>query len=281
MTQAHYKNGVFENLGTGIVIVALLALASCAGKPPQVSYPVYMHASDISDMFMAGFPGTRAKVFSEDVRSRRASMMLQLPPDWSFGTGAAPDKTLEIYVLEGDLKLGEFELEPGGYAFLPSGSMGIGMSSVGGALLLYFIDDVRPDAVIQTPIISNSNLLSWHTATDSIDDFGISTKELRLDPGSGSRTWLLKIEPGAVQDWQQASTAQEGILLSGQYRHSECGGEGIVRGEYLEHGYFLRPPASVNGGPESVAVQSSVWLMRVPSHVSFSRNMFCKFEEEE
>lgn len=271
------KYRVSRGLRISLCVATLSLIGACAGKAPQVPYPVYMHASEISDTFMAGFPGTRAKVFSEDVRSRRASMMLQLPSDWSFGTGATPGKTLEIYVLTGDLKLGEFELGPGGYAFLPSGSMGVGMSSVNGALLLYFIDDVQPEAVIQTPIISDSGLLTWRSASDAIDDFGISTKELRSDPGSGARTWLLKIEPGAVQDWQQASAPQEGILLSGQYRHSECGADGIVRGEYLEGGYFLRPSNSVNGGPESAAMLTSIWLMRVPSHVSLTRNMTCEF----
>ena len=279
MTHRHYYIQMTGSLRARICCLALILLTACASKAPHVPYPVYVHATDISDMFLAGLPGTRSKVFSEDVRSRRASMMLQVPSDWSFGTGAAPGKTLEIYVLAGDLTLGEFKLEPGGYAFLPSGSMGVGMSSVAGASLLYFVDDVQPGAIIQTPIISNSNLLNWHTTSDGIDDFGISTKELRSDPGSGSRTWLLKIEPGAVQDWQQMSTAQEGFLLSGQYRHSECGLDGIVRGEYLEGGYFLRPENRVNGGLESVAVQTSVWLMRVPNHASVTRNMYCKFDE--
>lgn len=265
-------------VGLGALFALFLILTACAGKSPQVPYPVFMQASGVSDTFLAGFPGTRAKVFSEDNHSRRTSMMLQLPSDWSFGTGASPDKTIEIYVLKGDLTLGEFKLERGGYAFLPSGSMGVSMTSVNGALLLYFIDDVRPDAVIQTPIISNSDLLSWRAASDEIDEFGISTKELRSDPGSGARTWLLKIEPGAVQDWQQASTVQEGFLLSGQYRHSECGPGGVVPGEYLEGGYFLRPAGAVNGGPDSAAIQTSIWLMRVPNHVSYTRNMYCNFE---
>ena len=265
---------------TFLLCALFVLLPACAGKQPQVPYPVFMSTDEVSDTFLAGMPGTRAKVYSEDNRSRRISMRLQLPSDWSFGTGAAPGKTLEIYVLEGDLTLGEFTLEPGGYAYLPSGSMGVGMSSLKGARLLYFIDDVQPGAVIQTPIISNSNLLSWQAESDAISEFGLSTKVLRADPGSGARTWLMKIEPGAVQDWQQASTVQEGFLLSGQYRHSECGSEGVVSGEYLAGGFFLRPAGSVNGGPDAAAVQTSVWLMRVPNHVSYTRNMYCNFEAE-
>ena len=88
MSHRHYKKGVPGGLRTGICVVVLLFLASCASKAPQVPYPVYIHATGISDTFLAGFPGTRAKVYSEDVRSRRASIMLQVPSGWSFGTGA-------------------------------------------------------------------------------------------------------------------------------------------------------------------------------------------------
>jgi hypothetical protein len=266
------------NFRVCLLFVALALLTACSNTRPQVFYPVYVQVADVSDTFPAAFPDSRAKVFSEDNRSRRISMRLQLPSDWSFVTGATPGKTIEIYVLAGDLTLGEFELEPGGYAFLPSGSAGVSMSSVGGALLLYFIDNVQAGAVIQTPIISNSNLLDWHAASDAIEEFGLSTKELRMDPGSGARTWLIKIEPGAVQDWQKATTAQEGFLLSGQYRHSECAVHGVVRGEYFEGGYFLRPADAVNGGPESVAMETAVWLMRVPNRTGYTRNLYCGIE---
>lgn len=259
----------------GILFVLLAFLTACTSTRPEVYYPVYVQIADVPDTFLAAYPNTRAKVYSEDNRSRRTSMRLQLPSDWSFVTGAAPGKTIEIYVLEGDLTLGEFELGPGGYAYLPSGSMGVNMSSLEGALLMYFIDDVQAGAVIETPIISNSNLLDWQAASDSIEESGIATKELRMDPGSGARTWLLKIEPGAVQDWQKANNTQEGFMLSGEYHHVECSSHGPVWGDYLAGGYFLRPANAVNGGPESAAAQTTVWLMRVPNRTSIARDLYC------
>jgi glyoxylate utilization-related uncharacterized protein len=264
-----------------LALATVALLAGCATSSPQVPYPVFVQQIDISYTFLAGFPGARAKVFSADTHSLRSSMMLQIPADWNFSTGAVPDKSVEIYVIEGDLTLGEFELGPGGYAYLPSGSMGVGMSSQKGALLLYFFDDVQPGAVIQTPIIGDSDLLKWEAASDDIGEFGITTKVLRYDPGSGARTWLLKIEPGAVQDWQQASGPQEGFMLSGQYSHNECGATGIVSGEYLDGGYFLRPAGAVNGGPDANAVKTSVWFMRVPFHASYTRDSYCGFEAEQ
>lgn len=255
--------------------ILLTVLAACASKPPHVPYPVFQQADQIPDSFLAGLPGTRAKILAGASRSRSASMLLQIPEDWDFGTGAALDKTLEIYLLEGDLTLGEFTLEPGGYAYLPSGSLGTRMTSRSGALLLYFLDDVRPGAIIETPIINNSNLLEWQSDSNRAGAFGIASKELRADPGSGARTWLEKIDPGAVQSWQSATTAQEGFLLSGQYRHAECVSDQVVSGEYLPGGYFLRPAEAVNGGSDAVASQSAVWLMRVPQHVRYSRGLSC------
>jgi hypothetical protein len=233
---------------------------------------------EIPDAFLAWLPGTRAKVFTSDARTRRSSMLLQLPAEWSFTTGGAPDKTLEIYVLEGDVRIGEFELQPGGYAYLPSGSLGTNMSSQRGALLLYFLDDLQPDAVIETPIISDSNLLPWETASQAMEDFGIATKELRMDPGSGARTWLLKVEPGAIFNWRQATSRQEGYLVAGHYRHSECVAGVASPGEYLPGGYFLRPAGVINGGPDAAALATSVWFMRVPERFTIVENVQCSIE---
>jgi hypothetical protein len=255
--------------------VGLTLLAACAGQKPQVSYPAFVQVDDIPDSFVAGLPGTRAKILSSNLDSRRSSLLLLIPPDWNFGTGGSPEKTLELFLLEGDLTLGEFNLEPGGYAFLPARSMGVKMSSRSGALLLYFLDDVQPDAVIQSPIINNSNLLDWQAISGNVEDFGISIKELRADPGSGARTWLKKIEPGAVQGWQQASAVQEGYMVSGHYQHNECGQGGIVPGEYSAGGYFMRPAGAINGGPNAIAVETTVWVMRVPSQVSYMQNLHC------
>lgn len=255
-------------------VIAFIA-AACAVKPPEVPYQAFVQAADIPDSFLAGLPGTRAKILSSNPATRRTSMLLALPSEWQFGTGGSPDKTLELYVLQGDVTLGEFRLRPGGYAYLPGGSMGVNMSSKQGALLLYFLDDLDRSAVIQTPIISNSTLLRWEDESDSVENFGIATKQLRYDPGSGARTWLVKIEPGAVQGWQRASRVQEGYLISGRYQHGECVGGVPVAGEYSAGGYFLRPPGAINGGGDASAIETSTWLMRVPGHVAYSRNLFC------
>jgi hypothetical protein len=93
-------------------------------------------------------------------------------------------------------------------------------------------------------------------------DAGLQIKELRHDPGSGARTYLLKIEPGATQSWQSSSVKTEGFLLSGSYRHSECIGGRSVSGEYTPGGYFERPAGMVHGGPLAGTSEGAVWFMR-------------------
>jgi quercetin dioxygenase-like cupin family protein len=237
-------------------------MAACASGPPPVPYPAFIQSDELPDVFLAALPGTRAKQFSGDPRSRRSSNRIALPADWQFSTGGSPDKSVEIFVLEGAIKLGEFDLAAGGYAYLPSGSPGMSMTTEFGAVLLYFLDNANATAVIQTPLITNSDILDWRAISDDIEGFGFSEKALRADPGSGAVTRLLKIEKGAVQPWHKLSVPEEGYLLSGHYQHSECVNGETATYSYVRGGYFMRPSGAVNGGPESHSLDTAIWFLR-------------------
>ena len=259
------RNTESLNNHAGLLLAGFLLLSACASGPPPVPYPAFIQADELPDVFLAALPGTRAKQFSGDPRSRRSSNRLVLPAGWNFSTGASPDKSVEIFVLEGAIKLGEFDLATGGYAYLPSGSLGMAMTSELGAVLLYFLDNANAAAVIQTPMIIGSDMLEWHAVSDDIAGFGFSEKELRADPGSGAVTRLLKIEAGAVQSWRKSSVSEEGYLLSGNYQHSECVNGESATSAYVRGGYFMRPPGAVNGGPESRSLDTAIWFLRTPS----------------
>lgn len=241
-------------------ICLCLGLAACASTP-EPPYPAFVETALLPDSFIAGLPGVRSKRLAANPDTRRSSDLLTLPPDWSFSTGGFPDKSVEIYVVAGSVRLGEFQLDAGGYAFIPAGSTGLSLTSAAGAQLLYFLDDAVDASVIETPLISNRAILSWETSADA-DAFGIAEKVLREDPGSGARTWLLRIEPGALLPWRRSTVAEEGILLEGEYVHAECVDGESVTGSYRRGGYYIRPPGAINGGPESGARQPSVWFVR-------------------
>ncbi len=241
------------------LLSVLALLASCAATEikPSLPYPAFANAEQLPDTFMAALPGIRGKQFVRDIRTRASSNRIDLPAQWRGTTGGNAEKSLEIFVLQGQLRLSDFELGPGGYAYVPAGAIGFRLESANGARLLYFLDDPAPGAVIQTPIILDSGLLDW----DPIGD-GISIKELRYDPGSGATTWLQLVEPGAEPRWESSASMREGYLVRGQYTHSECYEGRPATWEYLPGGYFRRPAGVLNGGPDSSATVDSVWFLR-------------------
>ena len=239
------------------LLPALWLLAACTASAPELPYAAFVDADELPDVFLAELPGVRAKRFVSDAGTRSGSYRVDLPPDWQGTSGASPGKSLEIFVVAGELALADVTLREGGYAYLPPGTLGFNLRSDSGARVLYFIDDVADNAVIRTPLIQDSTLLGWQAL-----DIGLDTKVLRADPGSGARTWLLKVMPDAAIFWEESSAVREGYLVAGSYTHAEClQGEAIV-GEYSPGGYFYRPPQTINGGPDAGTADYAVWLLR-------------------
>lgn len=238
-------------------VFSLLALVACASRPLLPPYPAYIAVDELPDAFVASLPGVRAKQLSFDPRSQRVSYRLAVPPDWSFTTGGSPIHSVEIYVLAGRVDIGEFSLLPGGYFFVPAGMPGPEMRSDGGAVMLYFLDDANDSAAIQTPIITSSELIEWRAV-----DVGIRVRDLRLDPGSGARTWLMHVDADAVLPFQRSSQNVEGYLLSGSMQYSECSGGLAGTDTYLPGGYFHRPPGAVHAGPDTLTATGATWLLR-------------------
>ncbi|MDJ0794999.1 MAG: DUF4437 domain-containing protein [Woeseiaceae bacterium] len=233
-------------------------LSACASGPPELPYPAFVQVDELPDVFMAALPGIRAKQLAGDLQTRRTSNRVNLPPDWSGTTGGVPGRSMEIFVLAGTVTLADIDFAAGGYAYLPAGSLGFNMTTREGAQILYFVNDMDPEAIIRSPILIDSGLLEWQ-ATDVP---GVMTKELRRDPGTGARTWLMRIAADTSQPWQSSSVVREGYLVSGEYRHTECALGEEVTGQYRTGGYFYRPASVVNGGPESGSPVDAVWFLR-------------------
>ena len=232
--------------------------AGCASGPPELPYPAFIQTQELDTIYLATMPGVYAKQLAGNPKTRRTSNQIDLPPGWQGTTGGAPGKALEIFVLTGDLDVSDMRLTAGGYAHVPPGTFGFNLKTAEGARILYFLDDVDPMAMIETPTILDTGLVDWQPT----DIAGVSIKVLRYDPGNGARTWLKKIEPGAITPWQSSSAIREGYLASGQYQNSEC-----VNGEshtwiYTPGGYFYRPNDTLSGGPETRAISESIWVLR-------------------
>ena len=138
------------NFPTRWKTLLFLGLSGCASGPPTVPYPAFIVVDELPDAFVAGLPGVRAKQLTGDSHTGRSGSRIQIPADWEFSTGASPGLSVEIFVLAGELHLGEFSLTAGGYAYVPPGSTGLPMRSESGATVLYFLDPANERAVIQT-----------------------------------------------------------------------------------------------------------------------------------
>jgi hypothetical protein len=241
-----------------VLLITMMLLAACASGPPKLPYPAFVQVDDLEDMFMATLPGIRGKQLAGDPQTRRTSNRIDLPPAWKGTSGGMPGRSMEIFVVEGSLTIADIGLPPGGYAFLPAGSLGFNMESKEGARILYFVNDTDPESIIRSPIIIDAGLLDWAPTNSS----GIATKELRNDPGNGAKTWLLRIEAGSSVPWQSSSALREGYLLRGDYQHSECVLGEVHTSQYLQGGYFYRPAGTVNGGPLSGGETDAVWFLR-------------------
>lgn len=257
------------------VLICAAVSVGCASGPQAPVYPAFVISDELPDLFLANLPGVRAKEFAGDMRSRTVSNRIELPADWSGTTGGSPGKALEIFVLSGDLSLADVELTEGGYVYVPPGSLGFNMVSDDGAVILWFLNDVDSKAVIQSPLLLSSDLVDWQ-ATDSI---GIFVKDLRLDPGSGERTWLMRYETDASIPWQSSSASREGYLMSGQFQQSECVNGLPYTDIYLPGGYFNRPADSIYGGSEAAVLAESIWFLREKRASTISENVVCEEAE--
>ena len=243
---------------TVVLLTTFTLLTACTTTPPKVPYPAFVEVDELTDVFMASLPGIRAKQLAGDPKTRRTSNRVDLPTDWKGTSGGSPGRSTEMFVLAGSVTIADIELPPGGYIFLPAGSLGFNIEAEEGARILYFVNEPDPESIIRSPIIIDANLLPWEPTAMS----GVSIKELRRDPGNGAVTWLRRIEAGVSLPWQSSSVLREGYLMSGQFQESECVFGKILTWSYTEGGYFYRPAGAVHGGPESGGNIDAVWFLR-------------------
>lgn len=238
-----------------LVVILVTGCAANSGRP-DLPYPAFVDSDAIPDAFLAALPGVRAKLYSSDMRTEAISARVDLPADWSGTTGAAPGKALELFVLAGSVEMSGFRLGPGGYAYVPPGSLGFNLSTQDGARVLWFLGDVQESAVIRAPIVLNSGLVDWEAQPD-----GTFRKILRKDPGSGATTWLARVDSDP-RAWRVSTATREGYLVAGRHRLAECwAGEAHVA-EYETGDYFRRPAGTPAGGPDAAAIQPVVWFLR-------------------
>ena len=183
------------------------------------------------------------KLLSRDPDLGEVSAIVRLAPDWSGAV--TPDFQEELYILEGDLAIGDAPLRRDGYFRVPAG-VPHRWSTANGAVVLVMLNqpsaEDAPDLfAIDTPA------MAWDRSgvPEKLDFMGIARKALFVDADTGEhRTWLLSVAPqiapsGALLATETHGCAEEVYMLAGEITGPQ--------GAMLPGAYFWRPRETFHG----------------------------------
>ncbi|MEM7281445.1 MAG: DUF4437 domain-containing protein [Pseudomonadota bacterium] len=193
--------------------------------------------------------GTQAKILSHDQETGALSSLVAYPSLWQ----ADQIKTTvdeEIYVLDGELKINGDSFKSGCYGFLPAGFCR-SISTEAGAVVLSFLELSSSDSPDEYPhmLRLDTHDMPWSDATDpNVIQARVGLKELRVDPRTSERTWILKmdVEDGerfAINGIERHPVVEELFILEGDIT--------MATGRLRQGAYFWRPPM-IPHGPTAV-----------------------------
>jgi hypothetical protein len=224
-------------------------------------------------------PGLQAKLLSRDVKSGAISLLVYYPPGWESRDPGYHRADEELFVLEGDLTVGERTLTRWSYLYVPSETIHGPRRTENGCLALQFYNRT-PDFIPTEKVkVDTSNAVIYKNFYEEPWSHGLLrhrsptpppllVKILRLDPQTGARTWIAGILGGhSKRPWEIHPTWEEGYLLEGESTVGECLPEGLKIGTYRPGGYFFRPAGIAHGGPHGGTETYAIWFFRAPARL--------------
>mgnify|MGYP000678184892 CR=1 FL=1 len=242
-------------------------------------------------LVMPGLATVEFKQLSFDEETGARTLLVELPPGWTQPPGYH-SADLEMFVVEGGIRVGDRPVGRYSYAYYPAGySHSFGTEE--GATVIQFWSG-EPDYVASaeskpgTDVDSVVDGLRYHDVPTKgpaslpkfrdepvMQNSPVHVKLLRLDESTGQKTWIatspggypVMSGEGDLPLWSSSAGWQEGYLLAGDMTVGECLPEGQVAGEYSPDGYFFRPAGNRHGGPSQYSETFAVWLYRTgPGH---------------
>lgn len=256
-----------------LISLLVLAAASAMNNIWASDFSIFgRHAIDAAPESLAGFEGTEVRVLRRDPRGLVAEV--NLPVGVTVNPRYA-DHTAEVFVLEGQLRLGHDSrremLAKHDYLHIPSIAPAVSLHAITASTLLVFFDPARSTDGNALSVV-RTTASDWSAGMVSARDTGIALKlqvrDLYQVPQSGQRTWLLRAGSDLTLPWERHRTIEEGYLVSGDYRLFECLEGREQRFDYRPGGYFYRAPAIVHGGPRSGSSGEIVMLLRTPDKLT-------------
>ena len=195
-------------------------------------------------------PGVESRLLSHDDATGACTLLVRYPAGWRSSDLHHLDVDEELFVLGGDLEIGESKHTEKSYAHLPAGYDRAGARSAGGAVVLTFFSG-EPRSV---PGAAPAGTLDERRLVERVDGHagdwggnfhpqfppGAGRKFLRRDPIDGEETWLLGTMPlRSGRRPEKHPVVEEMFLLSGEL----VGHVGVMQAG----AYFWRPPEEWHG----------------------------------
>jgi len=224
-----------------------------------------VHAIPAAPWRVAGFPaGAAVQVLSDDPASGALTGVLSLPEGFSSaGVALACSADLQLFLLAGELRIGDARLAAGGYCFHPAGSVAGDWECTTAVRALLIVGSRPGFAAIgagagvrardpRTIPAMDTWALQWIdplAASDPSTPYrtGVMVKMLREDRETGSTTHLAGLMPGWFMPGLEVHpVTEENYCLSGDV-HIGMVGDGP--GYTMTEGVYLCRPRGIAHGP--------------------------------
>lgn len=195
--------------------------------------------------------GTQVRILSKDAVDGAVTCMWRLPAGWSLQGGHALAGGESMFVLQGEVTVGERRFGPRCFGYRPAHTARDALATRDGTVLL-MMWDASPALVepAEATASDDGTIFIDTGATPARPTFvdgpvpGITVKVLRQVPETGGMTLLVSIPPG----WHEPRAEhhdciEESFKLEGDMRLVENGIEHTL----LAGDYFFRPPRIKHG----------------------------------
>jgi len=227
--------------------------------------------------------GIEVKLLSRDRITGAVSLLARFPARWRHDARGSHSGDEELFVLEGDLRIGSKVLTERAYAYIPAGSVHGPRSTETGCLALWFFStapDFLPEAErsaessqARSPLFKQYDEEPWVSSVEAgfARTPGIFMKILRMDERTGAMTWIAGSFSGRPpRQWEAHTTWEEGYCLDGEFLLAECLPEGMRIGSLKKGSYFFRPAGIRHVGPYSGTTSYVLWFFRTPARLETS-----------
>jgi quercetin dioxygenase-like cupin family protein len=216
-------------------------LLARVGARAPVPGAVVVRASDAG--WEAGaVPGVTARPLHHDPATRRMTALVRMAPGAGYPAHAHAD-TEELFLLSGELHVGDIRLRTGDYCAGVPGSRHV--ASVSPAGCTFVIHASEDDRLGEDAPGSTEGILVVHAGDGAWQPGpaeGVRYRVLQEDAERSTRTSLVRMAPGAVIPAHHHHVAEQVYFLEG---------DGRVAGEELGPGDYYRVPAGTVHEPST------------------------------